>query len=525
MKKIIYQSCQNYHVDLASKMEESGWIPIYCLTNSDTRRRVKDKYPDVICHDQNDAIKGIPPKEYVDLELLPLCPKILGKMSSYERVALRMLDRNDSHVNNFIHIERVRFYKKLVAYWVTVLSKLRPDCVVFQEEPHQIYDYILYAVCEVLGIKTIIFIRTALGERMFAVNSFQEGSKAIDLEYQEKLKDEDVRDLKIPKILQDYLSAIRGSYEDVVALHLWDQIDEVKQLMRPKNNLLFSAKKLYKKARNKFTFDQMLVRYQFIFSNGENRFNSDQKQKNKSFSNSNFTYFEYLYYMSKALLKKQINRKYYNSLVTKNLNLNCKYVFCALHYQPEKTTCPLGEDFDDQIYMIKLISQLLPKGWQIYVKEHPSQFVSSYARYGEKRNLGFYKAILKCPNVKLVSLSSDMFSLIDNSMAVATVTGTVGWESVVREKPTLMFGHAWFKSCDGVFHISSVDDLTRALSVISEGYAVDYDHVRLFAKVIFDNSVNAFIGGLAQGSKISHFQNGQRHAEAIKKLVASNQHI
>ena len=175
--------------------------------------------------------------------------------------------------------------------------------------------------------------------------------------------------------------------------------------------------------------------------------------------------------------------------------------------------------------MIKLISQLVPKGWLVYVKEHPSQFVSSYARYGEKRSRGFYRSILKCPNVRFVSLTSDTFSLIDNSMAVATVTGTVGWEAVVREKPALIFGHAWFKNCDGVFYIASVDDLTRAFSMISQGYAVDFNQVRLFAKVVFDNSVNAFIGGLAKSSRISHLQNGQRHAEAVKKLEAFNSHI
>jgi len=525
LKKIIYQSCQNYHLELASAMEDSGWMPVYCLTNHVTNERVKDKFPDVVCHDQYDAIKGIPPKEYADLELLPLCPEILKKMESYERSALRMLDRNDSHVHNFLHVERVRFYKKIVTYWITVLSKLKPDIVVFQEEPHQFYDYVLYGVCKVLNIRTIMFIRTMLEERMFAVNSFEEGSQAINEHYQKELRARNVKGLELPKILHDYLSAIRGNYEDVIPLHLWDQIDEVKLLASSKNNFFIRVKKLFQTVQSKFTFSDMLVRYRFVFTKGKGRFNSDQKQKNRSLTNSKFKYSEYLYYMSKALIKKKLNKNFYKSISTENLDLDCKYVFCALHYQPEKTTSPLGGEFDDQEYMIKLISQLVPKGWLVYVKEHPSQFVSSYARYGEKRSRGFYRSILKCPNVRFVSLTSDTFSLIDNSMAVATVTGTVGWEAVVREKPALIFGHAWFKNCDGVFYIASVDDLTRAFSMISQGYAVDFNQVRLFAKVVFDNSVNAFIGGLAKSSRISHLQNGQRHAEAVKKLEAFNSHI
>jgi hypothetical protein len=525
MKKVIYQSCQEYHLELASVMEEYGWMPVYCLTNRVTNEQVKDKFPDVVCHDQYDAIKGIPPKEYADLELLPLCPEILKKMGSYERSALRMLDRNDSHVHNFLHVERVRFYKKIVAYWITVLSKLKPDIVVFQEEPHQFYDYVLYGVCKVLNIRTVMFIRTMLEERMFAVNSFEEGSQAINEHYQKELRAGNEKDLELPKILHDYLSTIRGNYEDVISLHLWDQIDEVKLLASSRNNFFIRVKKFFQTVQSKFTFSSMLIRYRFVFTKGKGRFDSDQKQKNRSLTNSKFTYFEYLYYMSRALIKKKLNKNFYKSISTENLDLDCKYVFCALHYQPEKTTSPLGGEFDDQEYMIKLISQLVPKGWLVYVKEHPSQFVSSYARYGEKRNRGYYRSILKCPNVRFVSLTSDTFSLIDNSMAVATVTGTVGWESVIRDKPALTFGHAWFKNCEGVFHIASVDDLTRALSKISEGYTVDFNQVRLFAKVVFDNSVNAFIGGLTKSQRISHLQNGQRHADAVKKLEAFNSHI
>ena len=36
----------------------------------------------------------------------------------------------------------------------------------------------------------------------------------------------------------------------------------------------------------------------------------------------------------------------YNSLITKNLNQ--KYIFVALHYQPEETTTPTGGIFTNQ---------------------------------------------------------------------------------------------------------------------------------------------------------------------------------
>ena len=57
-------------------------------------------------------------------------------------------------------------------------------------------------------------------------------------------------------------------------------------------------------------------------------------------------------------------------------------------------------------------------------------------------------------------MNIDSFPLIANSKAVATVTGTVGWEAMVRRKPVLVFGLSWYEKYAGVLKI--VDEKSAA---------------------------------------------------------------
>ena len=201
------------------------------------------------------------------------------------------------------------------------------------------------------------------------------------------------------------------------------------------------------------------------------------------------------------------------------------YVFCAIHYQPEKTTCPLGGDFDDQLYMIELLSKTMPKGWVLYVKEHPSQFVTSYARYGEHfRSYAYYDKIKKLENVKLVSITTDTFNLIDNAKAVATVTSTSAWEAVIRGVPALTFGHSWFNYCNGVKYVESLNDLYLFFNKLEkEEIKLNLDDVKSFLSVIEKQTFKAIIGGygVQKYFDISIQENSIEHVKAIRKIITS----
>jgi len=520
--KVMYISYQPYFLDLAKEMEKDEWDPVYWSVVPNIEEKVKIEYPKAICHNHYDAIKGIPPKEYVNKELEPLCPLLLEKMAGYERNALRMLERNDSHTNTFTYRERVDLYRYLVQYWNTIIRDLNPQHVVFEEEPHQASDYVLYAVCHLMGVDTIMFIRTKFPERMYPIHRFEEGSVAIREAYQKKLIGKMVDNVELSASMEKYFSDLQGSYENAISLHLYNQVDEVQDILENKSGIILSIQNMRKTISSKVNISDMLTRWNLLTSKPGTCFVSDQKQKNKLFRDSKLTYIEHLFYKAKAIFKKRKLKRHYDSIAQCSYDLSQPYVFCTLHNQPEKTTCPLGGDYTDQVFMIKTLSAALPEGWLLYVKDHPSQFISNFSRYGEHfRSVEFYEAISELKNVRLLSLDSDTFELIDNSKAVATVTGTSAWEGVVRGIPALVFGYCWFKHCNGIFYVYSYESVKDAFKKVSDGYKVNSDEAKIFAKVVEENSFKGVVGGpgIRKYFSIDDKENGIAHAEAIRALL------
>jgi len=141
--------------------------------------------------------------------------------------------------------------------------------------------------------------------------------------------------------------------------------------------------------------------------------------------------------------------------------------------------------------MIDLLSKLIPDGWMLYVKENVSQF-KEYQAAGRSKSFDFYNKIASKANVAIVPLTYTSFELIDHAKASATVSGTVGWESVVRGTPALLFGHSWYSDCNGVFVTHTIEDCKNAIQKIKNGYRPDKDEVKCFAQVVEKCSVRGY---------------------------------
>ena len=162
-------------------------------------------------------------------------------------------------------------------------------------------------------------------------------------------------------------------------------------------------------------------------------------------------------------------------------NLEEKYIILFLHYQPERTSMPEGGYFSNQWHIVNTIHRALPFGYKLYIKEHPSTFtnVDYDPRY---RNTAFYKNISLLSNVLLINPSVDTFSLVDKSVCVATITGTVGAESLLRGKPVLVFGNATYREHKYVYPIHSDKDIKEALNAIRN---VSVQDVKEYTKNVY----------------------------------------
>ena len=522
--KVFYFSYQPYFIKMAELLKKDlGWEPIYWVVVQDTKKVISKKFPNAICHDHFEATKGNPPTIFKDIKLPILCPSFISKHHEAEHIVLQMLERNDAHTDTLSYQARRELFIYFLKYWKYVLENLRPDYVVFEEEPHQANDYILYLMCKELNIKTIMFIQTIFYPQMFPVFEFEKGSEIIKSRYLKNLEEKKEINERLSKRMGAYFHKITGNYENAIKLHLFHQENEVKRLLYSDFSKRFSIEKLRAIRTiflNLISIKNFMYRFKLIFK--PEYFSSDQKERGKSFQKSKMGYFTYQYYRLITIRKKEKLRGYYESLVTSVTPENEDFIFVALNYQPEKTTSPLGGVFVDQLLMVETLSAATPAEWKIFVKDHPSQFVSSYARYGEKaRSKKFYKKLANIPKVKIISLQDEPFQYIDNAIAVATVTGTVAWEAVVRGVPALIFGHPWFKNCEGVFYTPNIKAVGDVIKKLQKGYSVDLSSVKTFADVVEKESFDAVIGGTRAGQyfNISETQNAKSHASAIKRLL------
>jgi hypothetical protein len=150
-----------------------------------------------------------------------------------------------------------------------------------------------------------------------------------------------------------------------------------------------------------------------------------------------------------------------------------KFVVFFLHYQPERTSVPEGQGYGQQWLALRALANALPDGYQLVVKEHPSTF--RYNFDPSFRSLQLYEQISRLPNTRLVPLNFSPFDLIDKASAVATITGTVGIEAIIRGKPVIVFGSAQYRGRKGVFWVRSSDEARAVMAQIDGGVDVMSD--------------------------------------------------
>lgn len=139
------------------------------------------------------------------------------------------------------------------------------------------------------------------------------------------------------------------------------------------------------------------------------------------------------------------------------VDLNARFIYFPLHYQPELTTDTWGYEYGDQLLALEELARRLPEGMKVYVKENPIQ-----TRF--MREHSFFKRLRTIPNTHYVSSEISSFELIRKCACVATIAGTAGWEASLLGKGVIIFGVTWYSRLDGVFKWSDPDCLEKALA-------------------------------------------------------------
>jgi hypothetical protein len=125
-----------------------------------------------------------------------------------------------------------------------------------------------------------------------------------------------------------------------------------------------------------------------------------------------------------------------------------KYILYPIHYQPEATTLVQAPMYVDQVALIEDMAKCLPIGHRLYVKEH----VTNRGR----RPLEFYQRLRAIHAVRLLGPDEDTWTLIRKAAAIAVITGTMGWEGLLLDKPVITFGDVFFNMLPQVHRAGAV---------------------------------------------------------------------
>ncbi|PVZ70212.1 capsular polysaccharide export protein, LipB/KpsS family [Pelagibaculum spongiae] len=153
-----------------------------------------------------------------------------------------------------------------------------------------------------------------------------------------------------------------------------------------------------------------------------------------------------------------------------------KIIYFPLHYQPELTTSMFGGEYDDQMLALERLSKVLPKDYLIIVKENPKQTF-------QYRNSVFFTRLSALKNALFIGKCIDSKWLIKKSSAVATITGTAGWEGIRYGKPIITFGKAWYAKFDGVYSFDYRIDIEKIISCKTDHEKLEKDFDRFIGSV------------------------------------------
>lgn len=376
-------------------------------------------------------------------EAPPLDISIIKEMKPYQGEAIKLFER---HIDDYYSIEK-RFmdYYEHLKYWHYFLIKNDINIVVnIGMTPHESFNYIIYRLCQILNIPCLFF-------ELFP---FRNKTRI----------------------------AIKTSFEDD-GFNLLNLSNEIYDLNEAEIKLADDLEEEYRM----FTGDPLKARFpvgigkihkQEILKRIKGRRLADNIKSLRNYIYTKYEYQESLKRMQK--FKRGLNEllKYYSKMAV-SPNLKKKYIYFPLQYQPEMTTCPLGGEYVHMYLAIEMLSYYVPDDVYIYVKEHPD----IRDVLGTSREKIHYEKIASLRNVKLIDMDVNSLLLTQNSIAVASLTGSVGYEAMYLHKPYLMFGFQVMKYAPHTYYIRNNDECKKAINEIVQGnFCINDRKIRAFLK-------------------------------------------
>ena len=371
---------------------------------------------------------------------------ILTKMSQYQHIIMMAFTRR---VKNDNYLYMTNQYYDYLRFWNGYLDEKKVNIVLFEAPPHEFHDMLIYFICKCRNIKTLMFAHVYKGYYILTddISKFS------------------IEDLWEGNVASNGIEKLDESFTEL--LYRYSNVNEIPTA---------EAKPDYYKRTGIISglSSKRLGLFRRIAYAGLYAFQTIFQTKNlkliRFLSNQDLQR-DYLNIFEEAV-------QYYDAVSIKP-DYDKKYVYVALHYQPEMTTLTFGGYYENQILMVRLLASVVPDNCVLYVKEHPRMFVD-FLQYPNARDVRYYQELHSIKNVKLIDRKTNTYELMQHCAFVATVTGTVGIEALFRNKQVIHFGRAPFEGAPGCYRVTTIEECKETVAKIlekSDTYTYDKERV------------------------------------------------
>lgn len=335
---------------------------------------------------------------------------------------------------------KIDFIEKTVGFWSDWLKKNNIELILFHAIPHELWDYIVYLLAKKNKIKTVIIEKTFWPDRVIITSEFRKNLTDVNI-------CNDIYPYPLKKITKEIHRV------DLQLAPYWtrNKFKGYKEKFKDRVIRVLKTRKLFLADRIKYV--RRMNSYSGFYGNN---FYTKNDLKNKNMLWHMFWRYK-IFYKRMLLITEKENQAH--KFIG---DISDKYIIFFLQVQPEKNTSPQGGEFYDQIDTIRKIKSWLPDEIDILVREHPSQYKRWQSPH-KGRDVGFYSTINKI-GAKFICNSIDKKYLVDNSIGVITVAGSVALESFMRGANSAYMGYPWYSGIKGIHCIRSKEDLINFIN-------------------------------------------------------------
>lgn len=395
--------------------------------------------------------------------------ELVKKMLPYKSMALDIIGIRDYNVyyGEFDYLNEQ--YMMHIKYWNYIIEMYSVKFLFMAVAPHVAYEYILYALAKCKGVAVLFLAPTNILGVSIPVTRIEDMGKNI-------------------------ASITRKEAQYCHCLH--EIIEEYKK------NIIIGQSQFSNKMRKEFIkllrkeHIARVMKYPFM------RLARDVIRKRKF---SGFEMRRLLFLIMIQLYQRKI--VYWDRKCNKDVSLKDNYVCYFLHVTPELSVLPWAGVFSDQLYFIRMLANALKRiNIKLYIKEHWAQpYRSKY----------FYQAIKQIQNVVCISSDFNTYELIENAVAVSTLTGEIISEAVLKNIPVLTPVDGCWSNVSNCFVVKCENDIQTAIRQIqSKDVFCEEGDVNRYFNALEKHTVANYLGDIGH---VRITREGQ--AEGIINLI------